>query len=101
TRAHLAHHRHAARWLPRGMMRVISYDRLFAARRARTGTWIFSDFDRLDFWGLELAGRYARALRSAGARVLNDPALALQRAALLKQLNTAGINDFGAWRPVD
>lgn len=101
TRAHLAHHRYAANRLPKGMMRIISYDRLFSSRRARTGTWIFSDFDRLDFWALELAGRYARALRSSGARILNDPARVLQRASLLKQLHKAGINDFGAWRPAD
>lgn len=82
-------------------MRVMSYDRLFVTERLHTGTWIFSDLDRLGFWELELAAAYYRRLADAGARVLNDPARFLHRGSLLKRLHRAGMNAFGAWRPAD
>ena len=54
---------------------VMTYDDLFSASAVPMGTWIFTDFDRLGFWELELAARVYQELKAAGARVLNNPAL--------------------------
>jgi hypothetical protein len=91
---------HLRKRLP-GMVRFVTYDRLFASSRVRRGTWIFTDQDRLGFWDLELAARYWRALAQGGARVLNDPARFLPRASLLKKLHREGLNSFRAWRLAD
>lgn len=74
-----------------------SYDRLFRSRRVPRGTWVFTDFDRLGPWELELAARAYRSLKSAGLTVLNDPAIACQRLTLLRRLRERGFNRFAAW----
>jgi len=74
-----------------------SYDRLFRSQRVPKGTWIFTDFDRLGPWELELAARAYRSLKTAGLTVLNDPAIACQRLTLLRRLNQQGFNRFGVW----
>lgn len=74
-----------------------SYDRLFRSRRVPKGTWIFTDFDRLSFWELELAARAYRSLKTAGLCVLNNPAVACQRLTLLRRLHQHGFNRFGVW----
>lgn len=78
-------------------IKVWSYDRLFRARSLPRATWIFTDFDRLGFWELELAARIHRNLVGAGQRVLNDPATVAQRFSLLRRLHRAGINRFNVW----
>lgn len=77
---------------------VRCYHELFARRRTRLGTYVFTDFDRLDFWELELAADAFRLITSAGARALNDPARVRQRFALLRRLFCEGINRFGVYR---
>lgn len=81
----------------RSDFRRLSYPVLFARRSAAFGTYIFTDFDRLNFWQLELAALTYRELKKAGCRVLNDPARALQRLQLLRALYKAGVNSFKAW----
>jgi len=76
------------------------YPLLFARRSLPRATYIFTDFDRLNFWQLEYAAHVFRQLSAAGCRVLNDPASALQRLSLLRRLHRAGINSFSAW-PAD
>ncbi len=78
-------------------VKVWTYDRLFRARRLPRATWIFTDFDRLSFWELELAARVHRNLVSTGQRVLNDPATVAQRFSLLRRLQRAGFNRFNVW----
>lgn len=78
--------------------RIWSYDRLFRARRLPFATCIFTDFDRLSYWELELAAHAYRRLQEAGVRVLNDPARATHRFTLLRRLHAAGLNRFGVWR---
>ncbi len=78
--------------------RIWSYDQLFRAKRLPTATWVFTDFDRLSSWELELAAHVFRALQQQGMRVLNDPALAVHRFPLLRRLHAAGLNRFGVWR---
>ncbi len=78
-------------------VKVWSYDRLFRARYLPSATWIFTDFDRLNFWELELAARIHRNLVGAGQNVLNDPATVAQRFSLLRRLHRAGFNKFNVW----
>ncbi|MCK5308685.1 MAG: hypothetical protein KAJ73_08745 [Zetaproteobacteria bacterium] len=80
---------------------VMTYDDLFSASAVPMGTWIFTDFDRLGFWELELAARVYQELKAAGARVLNNPALVNQRFSLLRRLKNAGLNSFSVWRVED
>ncbi|WP_162917062.1 hypothetical protein [Dongia deserti] len=74
-----------------------TYDRLFRSRRVPRGTWVFTDFDRLGAWELELAARAYRSLKAAGLTVLNDPAIVCQRFTLLRRLREQGFNRFAVW----
>ncbi len=76
-----------------------SYHELLSAKRLPRAVWILTDFDRVHPWILEVAGRLHDRLVAAGCPVLNDPRLALGRAALLRQLHKAGINRFTCWLP--
>lgn len=78
-------------------IKVWSYDRLFRARFLPRATWIFTDFDRLNFWELELAARIFRNVVGAGLPALNDPAVIAQRFSLLRRLHRAGFNQFNVW----
>ncbi|MEM6535978.1 MAG: hypothetical protein AAF613_10095 [Pseudomonadota bacterium] len=78
-------------------IQIWSYNRLLRKKKLPVGTYIFTDFDRLTYWHLELASLIYRELRDAGATVLNDPARALQRLPLLKQLHHRGHNSFQVW----
>jgi hypothetical protein len=74
-----------------------SYDRLFRSSHVPKGTWIFTDFDRLSPWELELAARAYRSLKASGLAVLNDPAVVCQRFTLLRRLHQIGFNRFAVW----
>lgn len=78
-----------------------TYGQLFRASCLPSGTFIFTDFDRLLPWHVELAGRIYVRLREAGLTVLNDPRRFLPRWALLRRLQRAGINDFACWLPAE
>jgi hypothetical protein len=82
-------------------VKVTSYDKLFQLTNLPEATYIFTDFDRLGFWELELAADAYRALKAAGFRVFNDPARVRQRFSLLTALKAAGLNRFGVWRVED
>jgi hypothetical protein len=77
---------------------LLHYDRLFAARRVTRAVTLFTDLDRLAAWDLELAARIKRRFVESGVPVLNDPARAKTRFALLRALHEAGLNDFNAYR---
>jgi hypothetical protein len=97
TASHMYTFPPVARFPDAPKIRCVSYDRLFRSRRVPAGTWIFTDFDRLSFWELELASRVYRRLRDAGLTVLNDPAVACQRFSLLRRLHRQGFNRFAVW----
>jgi hypothetical protein len=80
---------------------IWSYDALFRARTLPRATWVFTDFDRLGAWELELAAHVYRELERGGMRVLNDPAQAVGRFDLLMSLQLAGRNRFSVWRAVN
>ncbi|WP_051371220.1 hypothetical protein [Mesorhizobium loti] len=96
TRSHSYTVRHLVRQL--GNARHWSYERLFRQKELRSGTWIFTDHERLSNFEIALAARVANRLERGGARVLNHPAHVLSRHDLLKALNVTGINRFSAWR---
>jgi hypothetical protein len=81
-------------------LRHLSYERLFRARRAPYGHYIFTDIDRLSHYEKEIVIVIADALRAVdpAPRVLNDPRDVLDRYPLLKMLEREGVNRFTATR---
>jgi hypothetical protein len=77
---------------------VVTYDQLIRSRRVPAATYIFTDFDRLSPTDLELASLLYLQLKSAGLKVLNNPARVKKRYALLRALHDAGRNDFNVYR---
>lgn len=96
TRSHGYTVRHLVNQL--GNARHWSYERLFRQKELHSGTWVFTDHERLSNFEIALAAKVANRLERGGARVLNHPAHVLSRHDLLKALNGAGINRFSAWR---
>lgn len=89
--------RRTAPWARR-LLRPLTYRQLFARAEVPAGTCIFTDFDFLNSFELDAAGRAARAALAAGARVLNRPWAAAERIDLLTRLHTAGLNPVEVWR---
>ncbi|MCW5713787.1 MAG: hypothetical protein KIT43_04640, partial [Bauldia sp.] len=81
-------------------IRLLTYRALFTKRRAPVGHYVFTDFDRLTSYEIEAAEILARRLVEAAprAKILNRPAMVLERFALLRRLAAAGLNDFSAYR---
>jgi hypothetical protein len=77
---------------------ILSYDELWRSRILSRATYIFTDFDRLNFWELQLAALTYNSVARAGWQPLNNPAQSRQRYALLLRLYDAGINHFGIYR---
>jgi hypothetical protein len=98
TRDHAYTLTHLAERLGRKRCRIHHYERLFQRKRLPTGTWIFTDHERLSAYELDLAARVAARLEKGGARILNHPARVLRRFDMLSALKQAGINQFSAWR---
>lgn len=100
THRHRYTHR-AVRKLPGApTIRRWSYWRLFHAFSVPRATYVFTDFDRLGPWELELAARSYRKLAAGGAQVLNDPALYPGRAVMLERFRQVGASSFLCWSPV-
>src|SRR5579862_8957769 len=98
TRGHNYTLRPVRKTIGSSKLSLMSYDDLFRSRRLPSGTYIFSDIDRLSFWDLELAAHAHHEMRNSGTRVLNDPAKVKTRYALLRALHKAGLNDFNIYR---
>jgi hypothetical protein len=81
------------------LFKSLSYDEVFSAKSLPSGTYVFTDLDRLGTWELELAAIVYRVLKQAGAHVINDPAKARTRYSLLKTLHREGVNAFQVYRP--
>lgn len=81
-------------------IRLLAYGDLFAERVAPVGHYIFTDFDRLTSYELQVAEAIARHIEQAApdVRILNRPVGALERYPLLRKLARMGLNDFSAVR---
>lgn len=81
-------------------IRPVSYRHLFQSLKAPVGHYIFTDFDRLSAYEVQVADMIARRVKEAApeARILNRPALVLERYPLLRRLAAEGLNDFSAYR---
>jgi hypothetical protein len=83
-----------------GLLRPLTWERLFYLCRAPVGHYILTDFDRLSSYEIEIACAFVRRLRevSPHSRVLNDPHAVLERYPLLKRLRALGLNRFDVTR---
>jgi hypothetical protein len=82
------------------IVRIATYETLFALKRAPIGNYIFTDIDRLTPFEIDAAGEIVKGLRKADptVRILNEPNRVLGRYALLRRLHEAGLNSFNVWR---
>ncbi len=81
-------------------LQVRPYQEVFESREFRTGTYVFTDLDRLSQSQLEHTARIWNALARAGdaVRLLNHPIRVKQRYELLRTLYERGTNCFDAYR---
>ncbi len=81
-------------------VRLLDYCSLFSSRRAPVGHYVFTDFDRLTAYEIQVAEGVARLIQQAApnAKILNWPARVLERYPLLRQFARMGLNDFSAYR---
>ncbi|THD80844.1 hypothetical protein E7811_17610 [Aliigemmobacter aestuarii] len=102
-----ARHRYTIdRFLPtlppesRGVLDVLSYEQIFSTLSLPPAHLVFTDFDRLSQYELEIAATAAEQMRAANpdVRILNHPARFLQRHELLERLWHEGINPFRSAR---
>ena len=98
SRGHKYTHESLAEHVATPSVLVLSYDQLWRRRRISPATYVFTDFDRLNFWQLQLAALTYNRIALAGWQPLNNPAQVRQRYALLRRLYEAGINQFGVFR---
>ncbi len=98
TRDHAYTMKHLARRLGRDRCLLWQYETLFTHPKLPTGTWVFTDHERLSAYEIFLASRVAHHLEQGGARVLNHPARVARRFDVLRLLREVGINSFSAWR---
>jgi len=84
-----------------GSITPLTYDDVFHCRTLRTGTYIFSDVERLQPTDAERAARVRAALSTAGHRVLNHPLRSMRRYELLRTLHREGLNQFDVYRVRD
>lgn len=84
----------------RGMLDVRTYEEIFSTLRIPPAHLIFTDFDRLSQYELEIAATAAEQMREAhpAARIFNHPARFLQRHELLERLWHTGVNPFRSAR---
>ncbi|MGE0717147.1 MAG: hypothetical protein AB7P02_17015, partial [Alphaproteobacteria bacterium] len=86
-----------------GRLSVIAYDEALRMDPGDlpSGTWIFSDIERLGTAGAVAAARLWQVLADRGCRLLNHPTRALRRYEMLRLLHDRGINDFDVQRLTD
>lgn len=81
-------------------VRLISYDAFSRQKAFPFGTYIFSDFDRLDWLQQEDAAHIWNSLNRhpADFKLVNHPTRSLRRYPLLRKLYEEGINEFNVYR---
>jgi hypothetical protein len=97
TQEHSYTHNAVTKELP-GVVRRMSYQALLGKARVPRAVYVFTDMDRLAPAALAQASTLFGQLRTAGVRVLNDPARIRSRWGLLRALHDQGINRANAYR---
>lgn len=100
TKQHRSTHKKPSKWPGMPQVKRWSYGHLFRRRTLPVAHYVFTDFDRLPPWGVELAARVYRKLRDNGADVSNDPGRYRNRHEMLSKLQLDGINTFKSWSAV-
>jgi hypothetical protein len=79
---------------------VLRYDELWQREQFTTGTYVFTDFERLSARDRQRAGEIWDALARSPleTRILNDPNRVLGRYQLLRALAANGTNPYAAYR---
>jgi hypothetical protein len=81
---------------------VVTYEKIFRRKSLPTGTYIFTDLERLDAEDTEKAAILWHILNSrSDIQVLNDPVRSMRRFELLRNLYARGINSFNVYRVTD
>lgn len=100
SQGHAATLKDVLNWCP-DKVQLLHYDDVFRQQDLPTGTYIFTDFDRLGHRDLERAAQLYLQLKKSGAKVLNNPAKVRTRYSLLRALRAAGLNDFNVYHADD
>lgn len=81
-------------------IRVHSYEWVLQQKKLPQATYVFTDRERMDVWQQAVLAKLYIHIKQAGPgyRVLNNPAVMSDRAALLRKLHDHGLNDFNAYR---
>src|SRR5437764_872885 len=94
---------YAQSWLQSPTLRVhpVPYAALPLNASLPTGTYVFSDLERLNAVQRSLVARLWEQLAAAGdaVRLLNHPERSLRRYGLLRMLHERGLNRFNVFRP--
>ena len=82
------------------MIEPVTYEEAFRGRHFSSGTFIFTDLERLTVEDQERAAKVWSTLARAGRRIrlLNHPIDVMRRYELLRELFERGINDFNVYR---
>jgi hypothetical protein len=81
-------------------VRPLFYEKLWQMKKLPTGTYIFSDLERLEPEEAELTAQVWEQLNQAGQniRLLNHPTRSMRRYELLRTLYERGWNQFNVYR---
>lgn len=82
-------------------VRILFYEDLTSLKYLPSGTYIFSDIERLSSAQTVQAHSVHAALKNNGMNVVNDPLNSMRRYELLRTLFEAGINEFNIYRPTE
>jgi len=82
----------------RRQCRQWAYEQIYRLGTLPSGTWVFTDHERLSESEQRWSARIATMLEAGGARVINHPALVRTRYEILRRLKESGINSFSAMR---
>lgn len=84
-------------------VQFISYDRFLNSGKLRSGTYIFSDIERLPLRTAERAAEYWRALENSGipVRLFNHPIKVMRRFELLRSLHDGNLQEWNVYRVTD
>jgi hypothetical protein len=84
-------------------LRMLDYESLFKLKRFPTGTYIFTDRERLDVWQQQAATNLYNSLLQQPEyyKVINNPAKILSKLGALRLLYKEAINSFNSYAVIE